>query len=499
MFLQLPTLSLAAASFINDDVNLLQTHARKNVGELDAAGALDAGASVITGWCDADDWFTKKFNDLQADANQIYSDIAACNIQNPEEASVNAAKVAHETCRIQQLALKTTGVTQDCEDDKEKDCKLLQSTFESVYCAYAASQDNFCLERQACHAAAATAAAAKKAAVEWNENMLKDQYKASKKYEYAMAQWPLNADEKSKYDAMDADASHLSVVYPSKPVPAVCNAISPLPGDDAWKTTFYGGRNWTSACSPVNACAFDASSACAEIHAAGNTASGTYKVKFTTGARNMYCDMDSDDGKWMLVTVARGRTSVTTDPEGKYQKYPVDGYKEDLLSQNTDDWASLSEADFKAAWFANSATVMKVVVTKSGIGDRTYYLQRSHDGDFSPFRGIRYVPEWGAASTDYRICDIRYNCYNAADATVTHDGGTMNHWEDHTVGPLQNGKSYTVSRHGITGDHKEGAEWMYIFGTHSCDNTNTNAMYGAGQCYSNPGYDTMTKIYLGGK
>merc|ERR1719230_747955 len=145
-----------------DDLDVAGTDAQMNVGELDLEGALDAGASTITGWCDAEAWFTNQFNDIQAAANQIYSDIVACNVNNPEEASVNNAKVAHATCRIQQLALKGTGVTQDCEDDKETDCRALQSTFESVYCAYATSQDNFCLERQACHTAAATAAAAKK-------------------------------------------------------------------------------------------------------------------------------------------------------------------------------------------------------------------------------------------------------------------------------------------------------------------------------------------------
>merc|ERR1712100_976421 len=92
-----------------------------------------------------------------------------------------------------------------------------------------------------------------------------------------------------------------------------------------------------------------------------------------------------------------------TNANTLYDKYPVNGQNLAGLQNNKDEWASLSEQDMHDLWHSGTNTVMKIVYpggggTKQGIPGppRTFYIQRTNStAEFSPFRAIRYVPEWG--------------------------------------------------------------------------------------------------------
>ena len=91
-------------------------------------------------------------------------------------------------------------------------------------------------------------------------------------------------------------------------------------------------------------------------------------------------------------------------------------------------WASLSKIDFDGLWHQEKDTVMRVQ-TRGSIG-RTYFMSRSNaPRQFSPFHGIRSVPEWGRCGSNYQITQSKQQ-YNAQANTVQHDGGCMLHWDN---------------------------------------------------------------------
>ena len=118
----------------------------------------------------------------------------------------------------------------------------------------------------------------------------------------------------------------------------------------------------------------------------------------------------------------------------------MDGDNAGGLAGDTDEWASLSEAELRTCWYALESPVMKVVVRtpvprSTAFVTRTYYVQRFSDAEFNPFHAIRNVQEWGVCNEDYRICEPVLNpgCYDAELNSITQDGQCMKHWEDNTV------------------------------------------------------------------
>ena len=64
----------------------------------------------------------------------------------------------------------------------------------------------------------------------------------------------------------------------------------------------------------------------------------------------------------------------------------------------------------------------------------------------------------------------------------------MQHWEDNTA--RCHDKSFTVSRHGITGDHQGKCEWLYTFES-QCSNKTASYCYGT--CHADNGYGTKSE------
>eukprot|EP00118_Oscarella_pearsei_P004056 m.16851 g.16851 ORF g.16851 m.16851 type:complete len:432 (+) comp27168_c0_seq2:26-1321(+) len=201
-------------------------------------------------------------------------------------------------------------------------------------------------------------------------------------------------------------------------------------------------------------------------------ASGIYWVAQNGSASyQVYCDMLTDGGGWMLVTVVK--TILPTYEK----KYPVNGMNEGkLLADRTDQWASLSRTRINAVFNSYNDSILRVYSSAfhSNLGGsdtstrpRTYYLKKlaNPNMDFNVFHSIRYVPEWGVKdSGDYKLNYYREGRNHPYDPQ-THDfpdaGKTMNHWENHQV--TVNGKDYTTSRHGITGDVFSNCEWLFTF------------------------------------
>merc|ERR1719329_160095 len=238
----------------------------------------------------------------------------------------------------------------------------------------------------------------------------------------------------------------------------------------------------------IEALPTDGMTTCAEVYASGHTESGTYTMSVAGQVRNMHCEM-ADDGQWMLVTV------TNTAPESNYDKYPMNGDNYEGLASDTEDWASLSENEFHDVGFTLENAVLKLDVPQQ---DRKFYIQRTSTADFSPFRGIRYVPEWGTANVDYQMCEHRFDCYDPSTSTVTHDGFGMEHWESHMISV--EGQQIEVSRHGIPGDHGDGCQWMYWFRPDICGPTQ-NAAWCNGVCNNWLGdslENTISKVYVGG-
>jgi len=194
----------------------------------------------------------------------------------------------------------------------------------------------------------------------------------------------------------------------------------------------------------------------------------------------LYCDMKTDGGGWTLVSV------VLSDSSSDCDKYPVDGQSVEQLGFRTGQWASLSQREMDAFFLSGNATVVRV--ESRGSVEKKFFLSKpAATKSFSVFHAIRDVREWGACGGDYRLSD-RPAQYDRVTNKVTHDGGCMQHWEDNTA--RCHGKTFTVSRHGITGDHKGSCEWLYTFES-KC--TNQTASYCYGTCHNDYGYGTKSE------
>lgn len=180
-----------------------------------------------------------------------------------------------------------------------------------------------------------------------------------------------------------------------------------------------------------------------------------------------------------------------------YHKYPVNGENEGSLGTGNNEWASLSKAEFDEYWYSHEDAVLKVV-TGAPV-HRTYYIQRTSTAAFSPFHAIRDVRQWGDASSDYRICEPdpppATSCFDEATFSVTHDGGAMEDEPLYTFAPISGLPSHTVTvtKHGITGNHKTDCEWLYSF-EEGCQNTATSCY---GPCGTKGNRTVVTKLYIG--
>merc|ERR1711964_231139 len=163
-------------------------------------------------------------------------------------------------------------------------------------------------------------------------------------------------------------------------------------------------------------------------------------------------------------------------------------------NDNSAYWASPSKDKFNALWNSKSNSVLRV----DTFVNRKYYLQSSNtSGNFDAFHAIRHVPTWGTCGSDYRITEGQGD-FDQGNHYVYHDNGCMSHFEDNSAYD-SNGTQYTVSRHGIPGDHRGGCEWIYTFEP-NC--STQNGSYCQGQCHGNSGATSglacVTKIYIKG-
>merc|ERR1712129_174706 len=112
-------------------------------------------------------WFPTTHGELQIEADNITYYISKCNSgTDSKKKSMEDTRIKHSTCRSEQMAINTSNVTQSCLDEKKAACDNMQTVFEESFCGYAESKEVFCKEFENCHAAAESASATAKAAVE---------------------------------------------------------------------------------------------------------------------------------------------------------------------------------------------------------------------------------------------------------------------------------------------------------------------------------------------
>jgi hypothetical protein len=223
---------------------------------------------------------------------------------------------------------------------------------------------------------------------------------------------------------------------------------------------------------------------CADVHLAQpQTSSGPQIIAVSpTVTRRLFCDMDADGGGWTLVAV------VTSDSKSDCDKYPVNGQNVELLANRAKDWASLSKSEMDYLWNQMDEPVMKI--ESFGSVSSTHYIQRKANlSSFSAFHAIRDVREWGECASAYSIAASNQGqFYDSVNHRVSHDGACMKHFEDNEA--RCNGQRFTVSRHGVTGDHKGGCEWLYTFEA-SCQAQ--TASYCFGTCHNDNGYGSRSE------
>lgn len=220
--------------------------------------------------------------------------------------------------------------------------------------------------------------------------------------------------------------------------------------------------------------------------------SGVYTLKPSSSidSFDIYCNMDEFGGGWGLVGKSwggDGSSNTTLDlnqDEYLNRIMNVNGYNESGLKSDAEvsgvdnGFAFLSRAKMNAL-FEAGARMFRVEYKGGNRFDNSSYSRQAfitpnNVTDFDAWHSIRDTRVFGESGT----CDSNYvnglgTDYDAgteaeynADKNKITNPDTLNcgigHWDDGYSYERSDGNTYSVSRHGISGDIESGFEWLFV-------------------------------------
>jgi len=201
-------------------------------------------------------WITNKHADLVKQAAAVNNAIVACkSTLDPFLDAVKLARQNHATCRTEQLAVLAGNVDQKCKDDKEKDCKTMQSSFETDYCSWEVAHKDQCSAALTCVIQAEANRQTTVTNLQLQVTYLKEAYVVYKQQECVTQKWEMTATERTECRSLAPSTVHLDVAFPPAPPRPVCQTDPYNPGDAEWETQEYGNQPWSNLTSAVTSCA----------------------------------------------------------------------------------------------------------------------------------------------------------------------------------------------------------------------------------------------------
>lgn len=222
--------------------------------------------------------------------------------------------------------------------------------------------------------------------------------------------------------------------------------------------------------------------------------SGVYTLnpKNSTESFDIYCDMERFGGGWNLVGKVWGsgeaqdnnnNTLDLTQEEYLNRVMNINGYNESELQSNEDisglddGFAFLSKEKMNALFDAGAEMFMIEYkggyLSSSDSYDRRVFLTPLHN-NFDAWHAIRDTRQFGesgncdSSSVAELWVDYRANSESEYDveenkilqSEIRRCG--IGHWDDGYSYKLSDGETYTVSRHGMSGDIVSGWEWLFV-------------------------------------